>query len=90
MPLFQVKRPLARNGSAEARVCFSKVLSNAQEAMARDARLMGVVPESADAELFDVLRPVPVVDALLRHQIAVRRGLAVDQSCNLGKGVTLE
>ncbi|MFZ9832317.1 MAG: glutamine--fructose-6-phosphate transaminase (isomerizing), partial [Vulcanococcus sp.] len=38
---------------------FDKVLSNAQEAKARDAQLIGVSPECADAELFDTLLPVP-------------------------------
>ena len=44
---------------------FDKVLSNAQEAKARDARLIGVAPECPDTEIFDELLPVPAVDELL-------------------------
>ena len=40
---------------------FEKVLSNAQEAKARDAQLIGVAPQGADADLFDELLPVPSV-----------------------------
>jgi hypothetical protein len=39
---------------------FNKVLSNAQEAKARDAQLIGVAPECADTELFDTLLPMGV------------------------------
>ena len=81
---------------------FDKVLSNAQEAKARDAQLIGVAPECPDAELFDVLLPVPAVDELispllsvipmqlLSYQIAAHRGLDVDQPRNLAKSVTVE
>jgi len=81
---------------------FDKVLSNAQEAKARDAQLIGVAPEYADAELFDTLLPVPVVDELLSplltvipmqllsYHIAAHRGLDVDQPRNLAKSVTVE
>jgi glucosamine--fructose-6-phosphate aminotransferase (isomerizing) len=81
---------------------FDKVLSNAQEAKARDAQLIGVAPECADAELFDTLLPVPVVDELLSplltvipmqllsYHIAAHRGLDVDQPRNLAKSVTVE
>ena len=81
---------------------FDKVLSNAQEAKARDAQLIGVAPECPDAELFDVLLPVPVVDELisplltvipmqlLSYHIAAHRGLDVDQPRNLAKSVTVE
>ncbi len=41
---------------------FDKVLSNAQEAKARDAQLIGVAPECADAELFDMVVRVLTVD----------------------------
>jgi len=83
-------------------VVFDKVLSNAQEAKARDARLIGVAPDCADAELFDTLLPVPVVDELLSplltvipmqllsYHIAAHRGLDVDQPRNLAKSVTVE
>ena len=81
---------------------FDKVLSNAQEAKARDAQLIGVSPDCADAELFDTLLPVPVVDELLSplltvipmqllsYHIAAHRGLDVDQPRNLAKSVTVE
>jgi glucosamine--fructose-6-phosphate aminotransferase (isomerizing) len=83
---------------------YDKVLSNAQEAKARDAQLIGVVPmNNADAaETFDRLLPVPVVDELLSpivaviplqllaYHIAARRGLDVDQPRNLAKSVTVE
>lgn len=82
---------------------YEKVLSNAQEAKARDARLIGVTandPEAAD--IFDDLLPVPSVDELLSpilaviplqllaYHIAARRGLDVDQPRNLAKSVTVE
>ncbi len=83
---------------------FEKVLSNAQEARARDARLIGVTPmEEQDArDTFDDLLPVPEVDELLSpiltviplqllaYHIAARRGLDVDQPRNLAKSVTVE
>ena len=81
---------------------FDKVLSNAQEAKARDARLIGVAPHGPDTELFDVLLPVPEVDELLTplltvipmqllsYHIAAHRGLDVDQPRNLAKSVTVE
>ncbi|MEB3292899.1 MAG: glutamine--fructose-6-phosphate transaminase (isomerizing) [Synechococcales bacterium] len=83
---------------------FEKVLSNAQEARARDARLIGVTPmdEMEAAETFDTLIPVPHVDEilspivsvipmqLLSYHIAARRGLDVDQPRNLAKSVTVE
>ena len=81
---------------------FDKVLSNAQEAKARDACLIGVAPEGPDTDLFDELLPVPAVDELLSplltlipmqllsYHIAARRGLDVDQPRNLAKSVTVE
>ncbi|MBU6249971.1 MAG: glutamine--fructose-6-phosphate transaminase (isomerizing) [Cyanobacteria bacterium REEB417] len=81
---------------------FEKVLSNAQEAKARDAQLIGVGPEGPDTEVFDVLLPVPAVDELLSplltvipmqllsYHIAAHRGLDVDQPRNLAKSVTVE
>ena len=81
---------------------FDKVLSNAQEAKARDARLIGVAPRGPDTEIFDVLLPVPEVDELLSplltvipmqllsYHIAAHRGLDVDQPRNLAKSVTVE
>jgi glucosamine--fructose-6-phosphate aminotransferase (isomerizing) len=83
---------------------YEKVLSNAQEAKARDARLIGITPmnESEAAEIFDAMVPVPPVDELLSpiltviplqllsYHIAARRGLDVDQPRNLAKSVTVE
>jgi glucosamine--fructose-6-phosphate aminotransferase (isomerizing) len=83
---------------------FEKVLSNAQEARARDARLIGVTPmdEEEAAHTFDNVIPVPHVDELLSpiltviplqllaYHIAARRGLDVDQPRNLAKSVTVE
>lgn len=83
---------------------YEKVLSNAQEAKARDARLIGVAPldDPAAVETFDQILPVPVVDELLSpiltvvplqllaYHIAARRGLDVDQPRNLAKSVTVE
>ncbi|KZR90665.1 glutamine--fructose-6-phosphate transaminase (isomerizing) [Synechococcus sp. MIT S9508] len=81
---------------------FEKVLSNAQEAKARDAQLIGVAPICADTELFDELLPVPEVSEwisplltvvpmqLLSYHIAAHRGLDVDQPRNLAKSVTVE
>ncbi len=85
-------------------VVFEKVLSNAQEARARDARLIGVTPmdEQDAADTFDTLIPVPHVEEilspivtvipmqLLSYHIAARRGLDVDQPRNLAKSVTVE
>ena len=83
---------------------YEKVLSNAQEAKARDARLIGVIPmNDKEAEAtFDDLLPVPAVEEilspvlaviplqLLAYHIAARRGLDVDQPRNLAKSVTVE
>ncbi|TAF44578.1 MAG: glutamine--fructose-6-phosphate transaminase (isomerizing) [Oscillatoriales cyanobacterium] len=83
---------------------YEKVLSNAQEAKARDARLIGVTPKQgvAEADIFDHVLPVPFVDELLSpivtviplqllaYHIAARRGLDVDQPRNLAKSVTVE
>ncbi|MEE2696062.1 MAG: glutamine--fructose-6-phosphate transaminase (isomerizing) [Cyanobacteriota bacterium] len=83
-------------------VVFEKVLSNAQEAKARDAQLIGVAPICADTELFDELLPVPEVSEwisplltvvpmqLLSYHIAAHRGRDVDQPRNLAKSVTVE
>ncbi|QNI96063.1 glutamine--fructose-6-phosphate transaminase (isomerizing) [Synechococcus sp. RS9902] len=83
-------------------VVFEKVLSNAQEAKARDAQLIGVAPQGPDTDLFDQLLPVPSVSEwvsplltvvpmqLLSYHIAAHRGLDVDQPRNLAKSVTVE
>ncbi len=83
---------------------YEKVLSNAQEAKARDARLIGVTPQEAleASEIFDDVLSVPILDELLSpiltviplqllaYHIAARRGLDVDQPRNLAKSVTVE
>ncbi len=83
-------------------VVFEKVLSNAQEAKARDACLIGIAPESSETEIFDHLLPIPKVSEwisplltviplqLLSYHIAAHRGLDVDQPRNLAKSVTVE
>ena len=83
-------------------VVFDKVLSNAQEAKARDAQLIGVAPKGPDTDVFDELLPVPSVSEwlsplltvvpmqLLSYHIAAHRGLDVDQPRNLAKSVTVE
>jgi glucosamine--fructose-6-phosphate aminotransferase (isomerizing) len=83
---------------------YEKSLSNAQEAKARDARLIGVTvmndPEAAAT--FDDLLPIPLISEILSpvltviplqilaYHIAARRGLDVDQPRNLAKSVTVE
>lgn len=83
---------------------YEKVLSNAQEARARDAYLLGVTPahDAHVTEVFNEVLPIPVVDELLSplltviplqllaYHIAARRGLDVDQPRNLAKSVTVE
>ena len=58
---------------------YEKVLSNAQEAKARDARLIGVVPmkrRRRRRKPFDALLPVPNVDELLSPVLTVVPGTA--------------
>ena len=52
---------------------FDKVLSNAQEARARDAQLIGITPmdEQEAQDTFDTLLPVPEVDELLSPMLTV-------------------
>lgn len=83
---------------------YEKVISNAQEAKARDAQLIGVTPakDGEAGELFKIILSVPAVDELLSpvlsvlpmqllsYHIAARRGLDVDQPRNLAKSVTVE
>lgn len=83
---------------------YEKVISNAQEAKARDSRLIGVTPvnDGEAAEIFNDLIPVSDVDELLSpiltviplqllaYHIAALRGLDVDQPRNLAKSVTVE
>ncbi len=83
---------------------YEKVLSNAQEAKARDAQLIGVAPmdDPVAQETFDHLLPIPIVAEILSpivtviplqlfaYHIAAHRGLDVDQPRNLAKSVTVE
>jgi glutamine---fructose-6-phosphate transaminase (isomerizing) len=83
---------------------YEKVISNSQEAKARDSRLIGVTPisDGEAGEIFQDLLPVANVDELLSpiltviplqllaYHIAARRGLDVDQPRNLAKSVTVE
>ncbi|MEA5616936.1 glutamine--fructose-6-phosphate transaminase (isomerizing) [Cronbergia sp. UHCC 0137] len=83
---------------------YEKVISNAQEAKARDSRLIGItsVNDGEAAEMFNDLIPVSKVEEilspiltviplqLLAYHIAARRGLDVDQPRNLAKSVTVE
>ena len=83
-------------------IVFEKVLSNAQEAKARDACLIGIAPESPETQIFDHLLPIPKVSEwisplltviplqLLSYHITAHRGLDVDQPRNLAKSVTVE
>ncbi len=82
-----------------------KVISNIQEVRARGAHVLAVVTagdEAAMAEHTDETFPIPLTDwtiqpllaviplQLLAYEIAVRRGLNVDQPRNLAKTVTVE
>ncbi|MDC3118822.1 glutamine--fructose-6-phosphate transaminase (isomerizing) [Prochlorococcus sp. AH-716-K03] len=81
---------------------FDKVISNAQEAKARDSYLIGVAPECKGTEIFDYLMTIPSTNEwispllaivplqLLSYHIAAHRGLDVDQPRNLAKSVTVE
>ncbi|MBE9169154.1 glutamine--fructose-6-phosphate transaminase (isomerizing) [Pleurocapsales cyanobacterium LEGE 06147] len=84
---------------------YDKVLSNAQEAKARDARLIGVTSAMNAQEAtstFDDLLTVPEIEELispilavvplqlLAYHIAAIKGLDVDQPRNLAKSVTVE
>ena len=81
---------------------FDKVISNAQEAKARDAYLIGIAPKCKGTEIFDFLMTIPSTNKwispllaiiplqLLSYHIAAHRGLDVDQPRNLAKSVTVE
>ncbi|MBR8826874.1 MAG: glutamine--fructose-6-phosphate transaminase (isomerizing) [Gomphosphaeria aponina SAG 52.96 = DSM 107014] len=83
---------------------YEKVISNAQEAKARDARIIGVssMNKNEASSIFDNLLSVPAIEEilspmltviplqLLAYHIAARRGLDVDQPRNLAKSVTVE
>jgi len=83
-------------------VVYEKVLSNSQEAKARDARLIGVSTYGPESEMFDELFTIPHVSEwvsplltvvplqLFSYHIAAHKGLDVDQPRNLAKSVTVE
>ena len=83
-------------------VVYEKVLSNSQEAKARDARLIGIAPNGPESEIFDKLFSIPKVSEwvsplltviplqLFSYHIAAHKGLDVDQPRNLAKSVTVE
>jgi len=83
-------------------VVYEKVLSNSQEAKARDARLIGIAPNGSESEMFDELFSIPKVSEwvsplltvvplqLFSYHIAAHKGLDVDQPRNLAKSVTVE
>jgi len=83
-------------------VVYEKVLSNSQEAKARDARLIGVSSVGPESEMFDELFAIPKVSEwvsplltvvplqLFSYHIAAHKGLDVDQPRNLAKSVTVE
>ena len=83
-------------------VVYEKVLSNSQEAKARDARLIGIAPNGSESEIFDELFTIPKVSEwvsplltviplqLFSYHIAAHKGLDVDQPRNLAKSVTVE
>ena len=83
-------------------VVYEKVISNSQEAKARDARLIGVAPNGPGSEMFDELFSIPKVSEwisplltviplqLFSYHIAAHKGLDVDQPRNLAKSVTVE
>jgi glutamine---fructose-6-phosphate transaminase (isomerizing) len=81
---------------------YEKVISNAQEAKARDAGLIGILPQNHQEDMFQDTLLVPEVEELLSpilaviplqllaYYIASMRGLDVDQPRNLAKSVTVE
>ncbi len=83
-------------------VVYEKVISNSQEAKARDAQLIGIAPKSTESEIFDELFPLPNISEwvsplltvvplqLFSYHIAAHKGLDVDQPRNLAKSVTVE
>ena len=79
------------------------MISNAQEAKARDVRLIGVTSVNAEEagitfddvfvpEVEELLSPILAVIPLqlLSYHIAAIKGLDVDQPRNLAKSVTVE
>ena len=84
------------------RFSSKKVISNSQEAKARDARLIGVSTLGPESEMFDDLFSIPKVSEwvsplltvvplqLFSYHISAHKGLDVDQPRNLAKSVTVE
>ena len=101
-PIALLERRVPVISIATPGVVFDKVISNAQEAKARDAQLIGIAPKSIESDIFDQLMPIPNVSEwisplfsvvpmqLLSYHIAAHRGLDIDQPRNLAKSVTVE
>ncbi len=101
-PIALLERRVPVIAIATPGVVFEKVLSNVQEAKARDAQLIGVIPKEFAKEVFDIVMPIPEVSEwispllsvvpmqLLSYHIAANRGLDIDQPRNLAKSVTVE
>ncbi len=99
-----IERHLPVLGVAPQGPWYDKMVSNLQEARARDAYLVALVSEGdsqiaelADAtievptctpELAPILTSIPLQQ--LAYHIAVHRGCDVDQPRNLAKSVTVE
>jgi glucosamine--fructose-6-phosphate aminotransferase (isomerizing) len=83
---------------------LEKMISNMQEVRARGAHVIAVTTAASSevAKQVDVSIPVPAIDSMLQpilaviplqllaYEIAMRRGLNVDQPRNLAKTVTVE
>jgi len=101
-PIALLDKKVPVNSIASPGEVFDKVISNAQEAKARDSYLIGIAPECNGTEIFDYLMKVPSSNEwispllnilplqLLSYHIAAHRGLDVDQPRNLAKSVTVE
>ncbi|AAQ00810.1 MULTISPECIES: glutamine--fructose-6-phosphate transaminase (isomerizing) [Prochlorococcus] len=101
-PIALLDKKVAVVSIATKGIVFEKALSNAQEAKARDACLIGIGPKVPETDIFDHLLPIPQVSEwisplltiipmqLLSYHIAAHRGLDVDQPRNLAKSVTVE
>ena len=103
-PIALLDNKLSAVAIAVPGMVYDKVISNAQEAKARDARLIGVICQSHkhDQSMFDDCFLLPEVEELLSplltviplqllaYHIAAHRGLDVDQPRNLAKSVTVE
>jgi glutamine---fructose-6-phosphate transaminase (isomerizing) len=103
-PIALIDENLAVVGIATHTAVYDKVVSNLQEAKARDGRLI-VICDEGDEEMknfgsdfieipwtIEPLQPILAIVPLqlLAYYIALRRGCDVDQPRNLAKSVTVE